>query len=389
MNIKDKFLELTSKTYPHGSESEVFSLLGTNLETDEFGNLYLKIGESDVMFTSHLDTATSAKTKVNHVIEGNIIKTDGTSILGADDKAGVTIMLYMIEKNIPGLYYFFLGEEVGCIGSRKLANRHREKKEGINKVISFDRRGTNSIITFQSSSRCCSDKFGSALAEALNNADSTFSYKNDPTGILTDSIQFVSIYSECTNISVGYQNEHTYSERQNIEHLEKLANACILIDWNSLPVERDPSTTEYSGYYGYGYECYGSEYDFEYPASKKEKYDSFDPFDPFDEPARIVPVESIWFYDEEFRYVSKIDKRGEKIVSVDIAEPRIEREKIQIEKFLKSIELDYQSINWDGLRLKVRYDFDYSTECTRMDLLEYIPNLDDFIKVEYSFDSNI
>ena len=63
--------------------------------------------------------------------------------------------------------------------------------------------------------------------------------------------------------------------------------------------------------------------------------------------------------------------------------------KIQIEKFLKSIELDYQSINWDGLRLKVRYDFDYSTECTRMDLLEYIPNLDDFIKVEYSFDSNI
>jgi hypothetical protein len=27
----------------------------------------------------------------------------------------------MIENKIPGLYYFFLGEEVGCVGSRKVA----------------------------------------------------------------------------------------------------------------------------------------------------------------------------------------------------------------------------------------------------------------------------
>ena len=39
------------------------------------------------------------------------------TILGADDKAGMVILLYMIEKKIPGLYYFFIGEEVGCIGS--------------------------------------------------------------------------------------------------------------------------------------------------------------------------------------------------------------------------------------------------------------------------------
>ena len=70
------------------------------LEKDEFGNLFIKIGESDVMFTSHLDTATSANTDVNHVIVDNIIKTDGKSILGADDKAGVTIMLNMIKNNI-------------------------------------------------------------------------------------------------------------------------------------------------------------------------------------------------------------------------------------------------------------------------------------------------
>ena len=108
MNITKKFLQLTSKTYPHGTERELFRFLPKSLQEDEFGNLFIKIGESDAMFTSHLDTATKADTKVNHIFDGNIIKTDGTTILGADDKAGVTIMLNMIEKKIPGLYYFFL-----------------------------------------------------------------------------------------------------------------------------------------------------------------------------------------------------------------------------------------------------------------------------------------
>ena len=90
MNIRDKFLELTTRTYPHGTETELFTLLVDGLKTDEFGNLFIKIGKSDVMFTAHLDTATSALTDITHVFEGDIIKTDGKSILGADDKAGIT-----------------------------------------------------------------------------------------------------------------------------------------------------------------------------------------------------------------------------------------------------------------------------------------------------------
>ena len=245
MDIKSKFLELTSRTYPHGTEEDVFPLLSSELEKDEFGNLFIKIGESDVMFTSHLDTATSALTEVVHVIDGPFIKTDGKSILGADDKAGVTIMLNMIENKIPGLYYFFLGEEVGCVGSRKVANKLKtEKIEGINKVISFDRRGTDSVITFQSGQRCCSEKFGEELSKQLNQSEETFSYKNDPTGILTDSIQFVSIYPECTNISVGYGLEHTTSEYQDIDFLSRLCKSVVKIDWETLPVMRDPYDVE-------------------------------------------------------------------------------------------------------------------------------------------------
>ena len=370
MNIKEKFLELTSRTYPHGTEEDIFPLLDSRLEKDEFGNLFIKIGESDVMFTSHLDTATSALTQVVHKFDGKIIKTDGKSILGADDKAGVVIMLNMIENNIPGLYYFFLGEEVGCIGSRKVATKQKtEKIEGINKVISFDRRGTDSVITFQSSQRCCSETFGEALSKQLNLADETFSYKNDPTGILTDSVQFISIYSECTNISVGYKSEHTFSEQQDIEHLTKLAEACLKVDWNGLPVERDFTKTEYKSYGGYsGYDGGWDDYDYGY-SSRLSNNRSF---------TKEPRTEKVWFHDKKYNYVSnvEVDTLTKKVVSVDLCKERIAYEKMIIDDLLESLELCYISSQWDGFKLKVLYEFDHSTECNRNDMIEYLPEID-------------
>lgn len=370
MNIKEKFLELTSRTYPHGTEKDIFPILNPELQEDEFGNLFIKIGESDVMFTSHLDTATSAMTSITHVIEDNIIKTDGKSILGADDKAGVTIMLYMIQNRIPGLYYFFLGEEVGCVGSKKVADKHKETKiDGINKVISFDRRGKTSVITFQSNYRCCSDKFAEALSAELNKADSTFNYKNDPNGIYTDSAKFISIYPECTNISVGYQNEHTFAETQDIEHLTKLAEACLKIDWVSLPVERDPSKTEYNSYdYGYGWNDYdweGSYSGRSYGIYTKSCINS-------------SRAEKVWFHDRKYNYVSnlEIDKVTKQIISVDLCPDRIVYEHKIINDLLVALELDFEYCVWDGFKLTVYYPFDHITECNRNDLIFYLPELD-------------
>lgn len=382
MNIKEKFLELTSRTYPHGTEKELFHLLGEGITEDEFGNLFIKIGESDVMFTSHLDTATSALSTVTHVFEDNIIKTDGKSILGADDKAGVTVMLYMIEQNVPGLYYFFLGEEVGCVGSKKLATKLKtEKIEGINKVVSFDRRGTTSVITYQSSQRCASDEFGKALSEELNKADKTFKYTTDPTGVLTDSVQFIKIYPECTNISVGYQSEHTFRESQDIEHLEKLAKACCKVDWSGLPVKRDPSTTEYQsygrGYYGgsYGYDDwdygYGSRYGSRYSGWKSSSYGLNN--------STPKKNDKVYIHDVTNNYVSCIEYdayQTKKVVKVDLHKDRILAEKRIIDDLLKSLELAYEKSSWDGFKLKVYYGGGHSSECDRNDLLEYLTELD-------------
>ena len=372
MNIREKFLELTSRTYPHGTEKEVFPLLCDGLQQDAHGNLFIKIGESDAMFTAHLDTATSANTEVKHAFEGSIIKSDGTTILGADDKAGVTIMLYMIEKQVPGLYYFFLGEEVGCVGSRKASADQKENKiEGINKVISFDRRGNSSVITYQSGERCCSESFGSALSEALNAADSTFKYANDDTGVLTDSIQFIGIYSECTNISVGYRYEHTFSEQQDIEHLQKLAEACVKIDWTSLPVERDPSKTEYKSY-GRGYWSGAYDYydDGAYGYGRSNAMAWGKP---------VEKTENVWFYDNKYRYLSKVEivSGTKKVKSVDLCKERKEYERMLIEDLLVSLEIEFLTTEWDGMNLTAYYkNGGHKTECTRDELLEFLPELD-------------
>jgi hypothetical protein len=380
MNIKQTFLDFTKETYPHGTESEIFHLLPKNMETDEFGNLFLQIGENpSTMFTSHLDTASHDKKSVNHVFEGNIIKTDGTSILGADDKAGVTIMLYLIENNIPGLYYFFLGEERGCIGSKKVANKHRtEPLPNIKKVVSFDRRGTDSVITFQSGSRCCSEVFGNALSIALNEKSKKevtinlqFNYQNDPTGVYTDSYQFVSVYPECTNISVGYMNEHTGRETQDILHLEKLCKTVVLIDWEKLPVERNPQVEESRSRYNYSYydDLGGDFWEYNYKKTRK------------------VENKKIWFIDEKYNnHVSfmELDSTG-KIIEIDFDKERIEKEEETIKHFLESIDAGVKKSKYDGKKLIVEHHAEYGgheTEIPRTEIAEYVEELNFWTKYQ-------
>jgi hypothetical protein len=253
--IKRTFLKMTEKTYPYGYEEDFVKemveagILPNDLSLDSEGNYFYKIGDSKTIFTSHFDTACSKQSDVRHVINGDIVTTDGTSILGADDKAGVTILLWMIKNRIPGLYYFFIGEEVGCVGSSQASQNNSEFFKGYHRMISFDRRGTDSIITYQSSRRTASDGFASVLANQLNK--SGLSYKKDSTGIYTDSAEFSGLISECTNISVGYYNEHTTIERQDLRHLTNLATACLRVNWESLPSVRSIDKVEYADYSRY------------------------------------------------------------------------------------------------------------------------------------------
>ncbi len=234
MNIKETFLNLTTITHPYGTEKLLEEFLPKEINKDEFGNYYIIINESRTMFTCHLDNADWHNNKINHIFEDNFIKTDGKTILGADDKAGATILLYMIYKNVPGTYYFFLGEERGMTGSKAILNIKKQWFiDNFDRCISFDRREYGSIITNQLGMDCCSHKFADALAKEYKKQN--LKHKKDPTGIYTDSAAFIYTIPECTNISVGYFSEHSNYEKQDIKYLEKLSEISIKIDWENLP----------------------------------------------------------------------------------------------------------------------------------------------------------
>jgi len=349
MKITKKFKQLTSCTYPHGTEKNLVNLLPKGYKEDGLGNYYLEIGdEPSTMFACHLDTVGGKKQlKVTHVQNNQTyIETDGKTILGADDKAGMVVMLYMIEKQIPGLYYFFVGEECGCIGSGDLSRvwETTEYSKYIKKMISFDRKGTTSIITKQFYERTCSDNFAKDLASKLNDTGFGFKFEPDPTGLFTDSAEFSDLIPECTNISVGYFGEHTCNETQNIDFLIKLCKSACKIGWESLKVERDPDVYDIEDYYG-GYGTYATIDDDEFSWSG-ENYSYF------------------------------LDDDDESIVRMFISDEKIEEEEKMIFDWLEKSGTypGLKSIIWNGNSLTAETDsFDYVGD--RYDIALLLPEL--------------
>ena len=81
MNFKETFLKLTEYTIPYKYEYKLEKYLPKGYKKDSIGNYYIKIGNSETLFTTHLDTYSDKYEKVKHIIEGNIIKTDGKTMV--------------------------------------------------------------------------------------------------------------------------------------------------------------------------------------------------------------------------------------------------------------------------------------------------------------------
>ena len=173
--------------------------------------------------------------------------------LGADDGAGIWLLLEMIDAGVPGTYIFHRSEEKGGVGSAGLAAYHEVFLTRHDRAIAFDRRGNSSVITHQGWGRCCSDKFAQALADALNEPYG-LSLAPDNTGIFTDTANYIEYIPECTNISCGYESEHSANEMLDVEYLQMLREAVLKIDWEALPTVRkaEPEVYEPSFLGGWG-----------------------------------------------------------------------------------------------------------------------------------------
>jgi tripeptide aminopeptidase len=79
-----------------------------------------------IMMSAHMDTVVPGR-GVKPVVEGDIIRTDGTTVLGGDDKSGCAVIIETVrslqEQNIPHApidAVFSICEEVGLLGAKHL-----------------------------------------------------------------------------------------------------------------------------------------------------------------------------------------------------------------------------------------------------------------------------
>lgn len=105
----------------------------------EVGNLIARLpgtrpGVSPFLLSAHMDTVGPGE-GIRPVVEGDVIRSDGTTILGADDKSGIAVICEVLrvlrEEQIPHgeiEVLFTICEEVGLLGAKHLdASRLRAR----------------------------------------------------------------------------------------------------------------------------------------------------------------------------------------------------------------------------------------------------------------------
>ena len=207
---------------------------------DTANNYIVKIGKNPtVLWSCHTDTVHNLEGLQKITVKNNMVvlsvKEKYSNCLGADCTTGVWLMLEMVSHGIEGLYIFHDSEEIGGKGSNHIAYKTPEILAGITYAIAFDRKGTNSIISHQCGSRCCSSQFIDSLANLLPKP-----YTDDATGTFTDTANYSHLIPECSNISVGYYNQHTSKESQSIDHALLLRGAMLQFDATKLVCHRNP-----------------------------------------------------------------------------------------------------------------------------------------------------
>jgi tripeptide aminopeptidase len=131
----DQFIEMVKIPSESGNEKEMieylekeFQKLGAQTTIDKYGNLIAKInakecmGKEPILLSCHADTVKPG-IGIKPVIDNDVIKSDGTTILGADDKAGIAEMLESLrtaEVHPPIEIAISRQEEIGLLGVKNM-----------------------------------------------------------------------------------------------------------------------------------------------------------------------------------------------------------------------------------------------------------------------------
>lgn len=196
---------------------------GVTVEQDDTGNIYLTKGIADIYptITAHMDTVHSIIPiddfkiiKSNHNWAGFNVATMKPSGIGGDDKVGIFIAMQMLIEAPILKVCFFIGEEIGCVGSRTADMTFFENAAF---VIECDRKGYDDVVSKISGTELFGDEFRDALTPIMKKYDKS-EYK---WGGLTDVAELKErgLDVACTNISCGYHRPHGADEFINLSEI--------------------------------------------------------------------------------------------------------------------------------------------------------------------------
>jgi len=186
---------------------------GAKVELDKkIGNIYITKGVSDTYpcVVAHIDQVQDVHSRDFKAIETQDIifgwspKKREFQGCGADDKNGVWVALKLLQKYNCMKVAFFVGEEIGCIGSSKA---DMDFFTDCRFVLECDRRGCNDLVTSICATELCSTEFIAATDFEQ------FGYHLED-GAMTDvlSLKENGLSVSCVNMSCGYYNPHTSHE---------------------------------------------------------------------------------------------------------------------------------------------------------------------------------
>ena len=131
---------------PTGEEDEIdrevtsrLEAMGVQVYHDAFKNIIAKLpGEGEpVLLSAHMDTVEPGR-GIRPVLDGDVLRSDGTTILGGDCKAGLTIVLEALtsvvesgDKHRPIEVAFTRAEEGGLVGVHNLEFQQLSAKTGV------------------------------------------------------------------------------------------------------------------------------------------------------------------------------------------------------------------------------------------------------------------
>lgn len=204
---------------------------GAVVEQDKNGNLFVTKGGSTSYpcLCAHMDQVQNFHPKDFTCIDnGGVIfgyspKTRKQCGLGADDKNGIFIALTCLSEFDVLKCAFFVGEEIGCIGS---SAADVSFFMDCRFCAQIDRRGNCDMVTSISRDEICSEEF-------VKNADcGTWGYCVSE-GLMTDveALRRNGVKASCINMSCGYYEPHTDHEFTVKEDVQKCYEfVCHLID---------------------------------------------------------------------------------------------------------------------------------------------------------------